>query len=60
MIRDLLLPRTDAGVALQAAIAVVAMGVIWWSVRRSRREIRIFVAGLTVLVVAAFGLRALH
>lgn len=58
-IRDLLLPSTDAGVVVQAVLAAVILGSLWWSTR-DHRDVRLFVAGLTILTLAAFGMRAVH
>lgn len=56
---ELLLPGTDRGVALEAAIAAVVLLVAMVLVRRDR-DLRVFVAGLGVLTAAWFGVRALH
>jgi hypothetical protein len=56
---DVLLPRTDAGVAVQAAVALVILTGAFFAVRRNR-ELRQFVTGLAVMTLALFGLRALH
>lgn len=56
---DLLLPRTDGGAALQAAIAAVVFTVVLVKVRRDR-DLRVFVSGLGVLTAAWFGVRAIH
>lgn len=54
----MLLPRTDAGVLVQ----VVALAVAGpWAIRRVRhRDLRMFVAGLWVLVLALVALRTVH
>lgn len=56
---ELALPRTDAGAFAQAAAAVPVFGVALWRVR-TNREIRTFVAGLTVITFAWFALRTIH
>lgn len=56
---DVLLPRTDAGVATQAAVAVAVLATSFFAVRRNP-ELRRFVTGLTVMTLALFGLRAIH
>lgn len=56
---ELLLPRTDAGVALQGALAAVAFAGALLVVRRSP-ELRRFVVGLATMAAAFFGLRAMH
>jgi hypothetical protein len=56
---DLLLPRTDELVAIQAAVALVVWGAAYrWS--RGDRDSRLFVVGAGILAVALFGARALH
>ncbi len=57
--RDLLLPATDAGVALQVAI-VVAVGLALAFVFRRSSEWRLLVLGGTLLLLAGIGIRALH
>jgi LPXTG-motif cell wall-anchored protein len=56
---DLILPKTDAGVAVQVAAALVlgsaAVFVTW-----RRKEWRLVAIGATLLVFGFFGLRALH
>ncbi len=56
---DLALPRTDAGVFVQAAIAVPVFGIAVWRVRHNR-DIRTFVVGVATLTFAWFALRTLH
>lgn len=58
-VKDLLLPRTDAAVAVQAVIAATVMVAAFVVVCRDP-DLRIFVVGLAVLIAAWFGLRALH
>lgn len=56
---DLLFPRTDAGVALQAAlVALAAGGGLWWG--RRRPNLRLFVIGAAVTLVGLMAVRALH
>jgi hypothetical protein len=57
--RELLLPRTDAGVAVQVVVVAVVGVVAFWSARRDR-EIRTFVLGCVIFTYAFFGLRAVH
>ncbi len=59
IVRELLLPRTDAGVAVQVAVVAV-VGVIAFWLARSDREIRTFVLGCVIFTYAFFGLRAVH
>jgi hypothetical protein len=58
-VRQLLLPATDAGAIGQ----IVGFTVLWVStlviVRRSR-EARILVAGIGLVVLGWFGVRAMH
>jgi len=56
---ELLLPRTDAGVAVQILGGAAAWVGAMWLVRR-RREGRIFVVGVGVLVAALAALRVVH
>jgi len=59
LIRDLALPRTDAGVAVQWLIlAGVTPPLIWWS--RRDRDVLLLVSGVIVMTVALFALRAVH
>ncbi|MDH3606061.1 MAG: hypothetical protein OER12_03605 [Acidimicrobiia bacterium] len=56
---DLLLPETDADVAVQLAIFVVlAVGAAFLA--RRRPEWLLLVGGLTVFGLSLFGVRALH
>ncbi len=57
--RELLLPRTDAGVAAQIALVAV-VGLIAFVLARRNREIRTFVLGCVIFTYAFFGLRAVH
>lgn len=59
MIREILLPRTDAGVAAQvvALAVVVTVGVV---VLRRSREGLLVVIGAGALTLGFFGLRMLH
>lgn len=56
---DLLLPRTDAGVALQVVVATVLFTSAAVAVRR-HRELLVFVLGLATMTAAWFALRAVH
>lgn len=58
-LRELLLPRTDAGVAVQAAIVVVVVAALLWATRRVP-HLRLLVVGVGVMLVALGGLRAAH
>lgn len=56
---DLLLPRTDELVAVQAVVA----SVMWFAAYRWTRrdpDSRLLVVGAGILTVAFFGARALH
>jgi hypothetical protein len=59
IVRELLLPRTDAGVAVQVVVVAVVGVTAFWLVRRDR-EIRTFVLGCVIFTYALFGLRAVH
>ena len=56
---DVLLPATDAGVALQFGVVLVA-GVVGFIFARRSRDVRLLIIGLTVLLVALMALRAIH
>ncbi len=60
MIVDLLLPRTDAGVAVQWAIMVPVWIVSIIATRRWPRDFRHFVYGLIMMNLAWFAIRAVH
>jgi hypothetical protein len=56
---DILLPRTDAGVAVQlivAAVLFIAALVRFWR----NRDARIFIVGLWVITFSFMGVRAIH
>ncbi len=57
--RDIALPRTDAGVAVQLVVAVLIFGLALWRVRHDR-DVRVLVLGVATITFAYFGLRALH
>lgn len=57
--KDLLLPRTDAGVAAQLAVFTVAAVTALAAVRK-RREWLVLVSGLTLFGLGLFGVRAIH
>ncbi|CAN5769032.1 hypothetical protein BH24ACT4_BH24ACT4_12580 [soil metagenome] len=59
LIRDLLLPRTDAGVLAQV-VGLVVVGVIAAVLVRRSREGLLFVSGVVLLTAGFFGLRMLH
>jgi len=56
---DLLLPRTDAGVLVQALVVFPVLGAALVLVRRDR-DYRLLVIGLLTMTAAWFGLRAVH
>ena len=56
---ELLLPRTDAGVAMQLVLAIGFFGVALVAVRR-HRDVRTFVLGLAFMTAAWFALRTVH
>ena len=57
--RELLLPRTDAGVAAQVVLVAI-VGASAFVLARRNREIRTFVLGCVIITYAFFGLRAVH
>jgi hypothetical protein len=56
---DLLLPRTDAGVAAQFGVFVVVSLAALVLVRRQRQWL-ILASGLIVFGIGLFGVRAVH
>lgn len=56
---DLFLPRTDAGVAIQAAVVIVAGGLGLY-LTRDRPDGRLLVVGVVLVALAFMGVRALH
>ena len=56
---EFLLPRTDRGVALQAAVAVVVLSIAFYASRRDR-DLRLFVVGIAMLTGGWFALRTVH
>ena len=56
---DLLLPRTDAGVAVQAIVvtvlAVIALALTW-----RNRDLRLFAGGLAMITYVWMALRTVH
>lgn len=56
---DLVLPTTDAGVAVQTVVVLIlGAGAVF--VTRRRREWMLVAIGLTMVILGFFGLRALH
>lgn len=58
-VRDILLPRTDAGAFAQAIVIIPAL-VLALVLVRADHDVRLFVAGLLVFAVAFFALRTVH
>lgn len=56
---ELVLPRTDAGVAVQVVVAVVVLLAGLWATRR-RPDARLVVVGAGLVLVGLIGLRAAH
>jgi hypothetical protein len=59
MMRDVLLPRTDHAVVVQALVVFPLLMAALVFARRDR-EWRTFILGLLVITLGFFGLRALH
>jgi len=59
IVLDLLLPSTDAGVAIQFLVVLTAGG-IGTVATRSNRDLRLLIVGATVLAVGLMALRAVH
>ncbi|MGH9013228.1 MAG: hypothetical protein ACRDZ1_04730 [Acidimicrobiia bacterium] len=56
---DLLLPRTDAGVLVQAVVVFPILGA-WLAWVRRDPDWRLLALGVLVMTIAWFGLRAVH
>jgi hypothetical protein len=56
---DLLLPATDAGVAVQFGVVIV-VGLMGLLLARRHPDLRLLVVGLTILLVALMAVRAVH
>jgi hypothetical protein len=56
---DLLLPRTDAGVLLQAAVLALVFSLALWRTWR-HPDVRLVAIGLGLVLGALMGLRAAH
>lgn len=56
---DLLLPTTDAGVAVQFA-SILLVGAVGVLLSRKHPDVRLLVIGLTVLSLALMTVRAVH
>lgn len=59
MLRDLVFPQTDAGVATQLVVLSATTAAALWLVRRERSLV-LLVAGLAVTTLGLLGLRAVH
>lgn len=59
LLKDLISPRTDAGVFLQVALLFVLVGVGAWRTWHVR-ELRLLVVSLGVFVLGLMALRAAH
>jgi len=57
--RELLLPRPDAGVLVQLGLFCFVAAAALFAVRR-RHEWLVFVTGLALVGLGLFGVRALH
>lgn len=56
---DVLLPATDAGVAVQAiTVTIVFAALTWWT--RKKPDVRLVAIGLWLLAYGAMGVRTLH
>lgn len=52
-------PRTDAGVAGQVVATILIVVAVVWAVRRERSLV-LLVVGIGMVVLAWYGVRALH
>jgi hypothetical protein len=59
MIEEVLLPRTDAGVAAQFGVVVVATVVLSWIARRERSVVTL-ILGVAMVLLGLMALRAMH
>lgn len=57
--RELLLPQTDGGVAVQIAVAA-ALFLTLFVLARGRTDLRFLLGALAFVTFALFGLRAAH
>jgi hypothetical protein len=58
-VRELFLPRTDAGVAAQVAVVLVVAIGVGMAVRRERSLV-LLTSGLALVLLGLMGMRALH
>ncbi len=56
---DLLVPSSDRAVLMQIIVLLLVGGLAVFALRR-HREARIFAIGVTVLLLAVMGVRAIH
>ena len=59
LVLDLLLPTTDAGVAVQLCLAIVVLAIALWRFW-SNPEARLVVIGSGLVILGLMGFRALH
>jgi hypothetical protein len=59
LLHDILLPRTDAGVAFQVGVVLVVLSFALWRTW-ANRDLRIFTMGVGVFVFGLMMLRASH
>lgn len=58
---EILLPRTDGGVALQIVMTVVLLpAILYWLVRSGRKDGAWAVAGIGTMWIAFTAMRTLH
>ena len=60
LLLDLLLPKTDRGVALQWSIMLPFWLIVFVVTRHQSRDIRMFIYGVAMLNLAWFGARTIH
>lgn len=56
---EVLLPRPDAGVAVQALVVATVIGLALWR-SRDRSDLRLLLVGVGVVMFQFMGLRAGH
>ena len=57
---DLLLPETDRGAITQWIVMSLVWVLVFWVLRRQRREYRLFAVGLAMANLAWFAARTVH
>ena len=56
---ELLLPASDAAVFVQAALAIIVIGGLFYRYR-SNPDVRLVLIGVSLVLAGLFGVRAIH